>query len=191
MRLTWRFWHEMRRCENGVPYYLQHQVWKPGQDDPRGLGGDQIPMALSSWNLLHAYTGDEAVVADMRLMADYWLAHGLAPSTSAWALMPFPYNLQPHSGRYDGDMRAGPGVLQPDKAGSFGAELLTLYQITRDRRYLARRHAHRGDARVNRARRRRAAIAVALQGGRGHRRDRDSEAGLRTLRRWPVAAARD
>ena len=37
----------------------------------------------------------------------------------------------------------------------------------------------------------RAAIAVALQSGRRHRRDRDREAGLRTLRRWPVAAARD
>jgi hypothetical protein len=136
VRLTWRFWHQMRRCENGVPYYLQHQVWKPGADDPRGLGGDQISMAMSSWNLLYAYTGDADVVADMRLMADYWLAHGLTPSTSAWALMPLPYNLEPHSGRYDGDMRAGPGVLQPDKAGSFGAELLTLYKITADRRYL-------------------------------------------------------
>jgi hypothetical protein len=136
IRLTWQFWHGMRRCENGVPYYLQHQVWKPGQDDPRGLGGDQISMALSSWNLLHAYTGDEDVVSDMRLMADYWLAHGLAPPTSAWAGMPFPYNLAPHSERYDGDMRAGPGVLQPDKAGSFGSELLTLYQITGERRYL-------------------------------------------------------
>jgi hypothetical protein len=136
VRLTWQFWHSIRRCENGVPYYLQHQVWKPDQDDHRGLGGDQISMALSSWNLLHAYTGDEAVVADMRLMADYWLAHGLTQATSPWPSMPFPYNMQTHSGRYDGDMRAGPGVLQPDKAGSFGAELLTLYQVTGERRYV-------------------------------------------------------
>ncbi len=181
----------MRRCENGVPYYLQHQVWKPGEDDPRGLGGDQIPMALSSWNLLHAYTGDEAIVADMRLMADYWLAHGLCAVHERVGADAVSLQSSAASGRYDGDMRAGPGVLQPDKAGSFGAELLTLYQITKDRRYLDAADAHRGDARVNRARRRRAAIAVALQSGRGHRRDRDSEAGLRTLRRWPVAAARD
>ena len=59
-------------------------------------------------------------VADMRLMADYWLAHGLSPSdervgADAVSLQ----SSEPHSGRYDGDMRAGPGVLQPDKAGSF------------------------------------------------------------------------
>jgi hypothetical protein len=134
--LVWQFWHQMRRCENGVPYYLQHQVWKPDRDDPRGLGGDQISMALSSWNRLHAYTGDEAIVADMRLMADHWLETGLTPSSAAWPWLPYPYNLEVHSGRYDGDMRAGPGVIQPDKAASFGAELMTLYKVTNDRKYL-------------------------------------------------------
>ena len=119
-----------------MPYYLQHQVWNPDRDDPRGLGGDQIPMALSSWNLLHAYSGDESIVADMRVMADYWLARGLTPASAAWPGMPYPYNLQAH-GRYDGDMRGGPGVIQPDKAASFGAELLTLYKISGDAKYLA------------------------------------------------------
>jgi hypothetical protein len=94
----------------------------------------------------------------MRMMADYWLAHGLTPATAAWRDVPYPYNLQPHSGQYDGDMRAGPGVVQPDKAGSFGAELLTLYEITGERRYLeaARRIAqtlagavHEGDDRTS------------------------------------------
>jgi hypothetical protein len=33
-------------------------------------------------------------------------------------------------------MRAGKGFLQPDKAASFGAELVTLYQITGRERYL-------------------------------------------------------
>ena len=33
-------------------------------------------------------------------------------------------------------MVAGKGYLQPDKAGSFGAELVTLYEITGERRYL-------------------------------------------------------
>src|SRR6476620_3745183 len=54
IRILWDFWHNMRKCSNEVPYYLQHQVWTPDgdKDDPRGLGGDQINMALDSWNLL-------------------------------------------------------------------------------------------------------------------------------------------
>jgi hypothetical protein len=135
VRLVWGFWQRMEKCPNGVPYYLQHQVWKP-EHDPRGLGGDQISMALSSWNLLHAYLGDAAVVADMRLMADFWLAHGMTGKDGPWPNLPFPYNTEVHSGRYDGDMVAGKGFLQPDKAGAFGAELVDLHQITGDPRYL-------------------------------------------------------
>jgi hypothetical protein len=41
-----------------------------------------------------------------------------------------------HSGVYDGDMRAGKGFLQPDKAASFGAELVVLYQMTGNKKYL-------------------------------------------------------
>jgi hypothetical protein len=135
VRLVWGFWQRLPKCPNGVPYALQHQVWKP-EHDPRGLGGDQISMALSSWNLLHAYLGDPAVVADMRLQADHWLAHGRTGPVGPWPHLPFPYNTDVHSGRYDGDMIAGKGYLQPDKAGSFGAELLTLFKITGERRYL-------------------------------------------------------
>jgi hypothetical protein len=135
IRLVWNFWRDLKPCANGVPYYLQHQVWKP-EEDPRGLGGDQISMALSSWNLLYDYTGDSRVLDNMRLMADYWLAHGLSKSTDTWTNLPFPYNTVQHSGVFDGDMRAGKNFLQPDKAGSFGIELIKLYKITRDDKYL-------------------------------------------------------
>jgi hypothetical protein len=135
VRLVWGFWRTRPDCPNGVPYVLQHQVWKP-EHDPRGLGGDQISMALSSWNLLHQYLGDEAVVADMRRLADHWIAHGLSAPDAAWPNVPYPYNTDVHSGRYDGDMVAGMGFLQPDKAGSFGAELVTLHRITGEKRYL-------------------------------------------------------
>ena len=154
VRLVWGFWQQLPACPNGVPYVLQHQVWKP-EHDPRGLGGDQISMALSSWNVLHQYLGDPAVVADMRRMADYWIDHGFSGRADAWPNVPFPYNTDVHSGRYDGDMIAGKDYLQPDKAGSFGAELVTLYRITGERRYLdaARgiadtlaRHVQPGDA---------------------------------------------
>ena len=130
VRRVFDFWLKMRKCPNGVPYYLQHQVWKPGEDDPRGLGGDQIPMALSSWNLLYGYLGEPAVKENMVLMADYWLAHGMSRPDLLWANLPYPYNTDLHSGHYDGDMRAGKGFLQPDKAASFGAELVVLYKMT-------------------------------------------------------------
>ncbi len=136
IRLIWNFWKNMRKCPKGVPYYLQHQVWKAGEDDPRGLGGDQINMALDSWNLLYGYLGDPAIKQNMILMADYWLAHGMSKPDLLWANLPYPYNLEIHSGEYDGDMRAGKGFLQPDKAGSFGAELVMLYRMTGHRRYL-------------------------------------------------------
>ena len=136
IRQVWNFWITMRSCPNGVPYYLLHQVWKADKDDPRGLGGDQISMALSSWNLLYGYLGDPRLHDNMRLMADYWMAHGIAPEDQRWGGLPYPYTLEEQSGRYDGDMRAGPGFLQPDKAASFGAELIVLYKVTGDRRYL-------------------------------------------------------
>jgi hypothetical protein len=135
VRLVWSFWNGMEKCENGVPYYMQHMIWYPNRHS-NGLGGDQIPMALSSWNLLYGYLGDEAIRKNMIFMADYWLDHGLSKPTDAWANTVFPYDTLRHSGVYDGDMVAGKGVLQPDKAASFASELVTLYKMTGNRRYL-------------------------------------------------------
>jgi hypothetical protein len=136
IRAIWNFWIHMRNCQNGVPYYLQHQVWMPDHDDERGLGGDQINMALDAWSLLYGYLGDPAIAQNMTMMADYWLDHGISRPTDVWANLPYPYNTDIHSGQYDGDMRAGKGYLQPDKAGSFGAELVMLYKMTGNQRYL-------------------------------------------------------
>jgi len=136
IRLVWDFWVHMRKCPDGVPYYLQHQVWKADQDDPRGLGGDQINMALDSWDLLYDYLGDPAITENMVLIANYWLDHGMSSAGSLWPDLPFPYTTEVESGQYDGDMRAGKGFLQPDKAGSFGAELVMLYKKTGNPRYL-------------------------------------------------------
>jgi hypothetical protein len=57
---VWTFWDTMRHDMNGLPYYMNHQVWRP-INDPRGAGGDQYAMALSSWQLLYQYSGDEKV----------------------------------------------------------------------------------------------------------------------------------
>jgi hypothetical protein len=115
---------------------MNHQVWRSYEHDIRGLGGDQINMALSSWALLYAYTGDQEIIENMKYMADNYLDRSLSDSSDAWPFLPYPYNTDIHSGKYDGDMRNGKGFLQPDKAGSFGFELINLYKITGNKRYL-------------------------------------------------------
>lgn len=135
LRLTWKFWDTMRTDYNGLPYYMNHQVWRPVYNDARGLGGDQFQMALSSWQLLYAYTGDQRVKENMRFMADYYLSHGLSPANCAWPGIPFPYNDMIYSGNYDGDMILGKNYTQPDKAGSLGIELVKLYKLVSREQY--------------------------------------------------------
>jgi hypothetical protein len=132
LHTIWNFWFTMRRDPNGLPYYMNHQVWNKDIDDPRGIGGDQFMMAISSWRLLYAYMGDERIKANIYFLAGYYLAHGLSPSACKWPDIPFPYNTLTYSGNYDGDMRNGKDVAQPDKAGSFGLELVHVYKIKND-----------------------------------------------------------
>ena len=132
---VWDFWKNMEVDANGMQYYMNHQVWHPNHDN-RGLGGDQLNMALSSWDLYYNYTGDDSVIRNMRYMADYYLENSLSPSTAAWPDIPYPYNMDVESGIYDGDMIIGKGYTQPDKAGSFGIELVHLYKKTGDQKYL-------------------------------------------------------
>jgi hypothetical protein len=119
-----------------LPYYMNHQVWNPDFNDPRGIGGDQFAMAISSWRLYYPYTGNERVKANMYFIADYYLTHGLSSASANWANLPFPYNTYIYSGLYDGDMKSGKDILQPDKAGSFGLELVHLYKIGENKQYL-------------------------------------------------------
>jgi hypothetical protein len=133
--LVWNFWKNMETDSNGLKYYMNHQVWKP-EHDMRGLGGDQINMALSSWGLLYAYTGYPEVIDNMKYIADTYLDRSLSDPADKWPYIPYPYNTEVHSGKYDGDMRNGKGITQPDKAGSFGYELVTLFKITGEQKYL-------------------------------------------------------
>ncbi|MDB5007187.1 MAG: hypothetical protein JWP45_1580 [Mucilaginibacter sp.] len=132
----WKFWDTMRRDINGLPYYMNHQVWNASLNDPRGIGGDQFMMTLSSWRLLYAYTGNDKIKENMSFIAGYYLTHGLSPATCKWPDIPFPYNTLIYSGIYDGDMRNGKDITQPDKAGSFGLELIHLYKIKNDPTFL-------------------------------------------------------
>ena len=135
LMLVWNFWNKMEPDSNGLKYYMNHQVWKPGHD-MRGLGGDQINMALSSWRLLYAYSGYPEILANMKYMADNYLERSLSEPDDKWPYLPYPYNTEIHSGKYDGDMRNGKGITQPDKAGNFGYELVNLYKMTGEGKYL-------------------------------------------------------
>lgn len=135
LKLVWSFWENMEVCNNGIKYYMNHQVWSP-QHDKRGLGGDQLQMALSSWDLFYNYTGNESIIENMKYIADYYLDHSLSSPDCQWPDLPYPYNTDIHSGIYDGDMILGKGYLQPDKAGSFGFELVKLYKKTDNEKYL-------------------------------------------------------
>jgi hypothetical protein len=132
---VWKFWKNMEKDSNGMPYYMNHQVWRPGHDR-RGLGGDQLMMALSSWDLYYNFTGDASVIGNMKLMADYYLENSLSKPGDSWPDIPYPYNMNVESGIYDGDMILGKNFTQPDKAGSFGYELVRLYKKTGDAKYL-------------------------------------------------------
>lgn len=127
---VWNFWDTMKVDYNGLPYYMNHLAWYPEGYVDRGIGGDQIAMMLSSWQLLYAYTGNQKVKENMHFMADWYMSHSMSPSDCKWPDLPFPQNTVIYSGNYDGDMILGPGFLQPDKAGSFGLELLKMHQTT-------------------------------------------------------------
>jgi hypothetical protein len=141
---VWNFWDTMRTDKNGLPYFMNHQVWRPDFNDRRGVGGDQFAMALSSWNLYYGYSGNDAVKEELKFIADYYLTHSLSPADAVWPNFPYPYNTLIYSGIYDGDMVIGPGFTQPDKAGSIAFELVKLYKMTNtttypnitDKRYL-------------------------------------------------------
>jgi hypothetical protein len=132
--LVWNFWKNLPADSTGDKYYLHHQVYQPG--DRRGLGGDQLMMALSSWDLLYDYTGDESIIENMKYIANYYIKNSLSSPECKWANLPYPYNTVLYSGKYDGDMVIGKGYLQPDKAGSLGCELIKLYKKTREEKYL-------------------------------------------------------
>src|ERR1700722_7398291 len=136
INFVWNFWDTMRHDMNGLPYYMNHQVWNPDFNDPRGIGGDHFSMALSSWPLYFPYRGNDRVKASMKFLADYYPTRSLSRADAKWPNLPFPYNSYIYSGIYNGDMTAGVEILQPDKAGSFGLELVHLYKIVEKTLYL-------------------------------------------------------
>ncbi len=144
VRLLFPWWSSGINPITGDPWYMGHQKWHTIDGVPEseptweGIAGDQFAMAISSWSLFYDYTGDPAVLDNIVHIADYYIDHSLSPASATWGNLPYPYNVHGDDVpiTYDGDMIDGEGVLQPDKAGSFGAELVVLYKKLGTQRYL-------------------------------------------------------
>ena len=135
LNLIWNFWKNIPTSSGNKYYMMDHSYSATLQGNK--VGGDQYAMALSSWALYYAYTGDTELIQNMVYIANTYLANSLSPSSAAWANLPYPCNYSsPTLPVYDGDFVLGAGVTQPDKAGSFGNELVSLYKITGDTNYL-------------------------------------------------------
>ena len=136
LSLIWNFWKNYPTDINGLKYYMTDHSYCSGGCGNQ-IGGDQFSMALSSEGPLYAYTGDSAVINDMIYIANTYLAHSLTPSNYYYANVPYSSNFtRRDTAIYDGDYLLGAGVVQPDKAGAFGYELINLFKITKDTAYL-------------------------------------------------------
>jgi len=144
---VWKFWDEMPYAFDGTKYYMIHRIrpfvvkdvpyYAPGEQHDDGIGGDQIQMALDSWTKWYAYSGNPKVLENMVYMTEFYLARGLSADTDEWPLLPYPWHTsQKADFRYDGDLRDGKGVTQIDKAGDFGYQLINVYKMTGNERYL-------------------------------------------------------
>lgn len=141
LSLIWNYWNLMpsfyELAPGGKPFggldTKKYLVFRTLED--QGVGGDQFAMMLSSWKLYYAYTGNRAVLDNMIYQADYYLAHSLSPASSAWPNLPYPCNLT-RNAIYDGDLTSGKDITQPDKAASFAAELVDLFKMTGEKKYL-------------------------------------------------------
>jgi len=152
LRQVWNYWNNLPMMPNGYKYHVQFRIANaPGNEkgaQEGGLGGDQIGMAMSSWRLYYAYSGDPRLIADMKYMADTYLDLGLSPADYSWPNITYPCNIsagiEPGEAKtegtlpliYNGDTRDGVGITQPDKAGSFAYELVMLYEMTGETKYL-------------------------------------------------------
>jgi hypothetical protein len=145
LELTWNYWNNipglwMRNVKNfkqkyGIQYPPLYLIFRTQDPADLGIGGGQFAQMLSSFDLYYNYSGNQAVLDNMIFQADWYINHGFSDPSCAWPNIPYPCNTEMLP-VYDGDLVLGKGYTQPDKAGDFGYELVTLFKKTGNKLYL-------------------------------------------------------
>ena len=129
---------------SGLPLYRTNSYMDPNTqraagwpNNPAGMNAMFIESALA----YYAYSGNPAVLAFATGAADFDLAHGLTLPTDSWAGVPYASG-DSDSTTYQGasygnttGVGDGSGILEPDKMGELGYQLLRLYEVTGSTRY--------------------------------------------------------
>jgi hypothetical protein len=135
--LVWNWYSNLPPEPNGVPSYMQSATY----GDRNHLAADSHGLALTSWRLFYAYSGNPAVLDVMRYIADFTLDYGMSPSDAAWPNLMYETNTRERppiaAGFYDGEVYAGPGYLLPHSSANFANQLVDLYKMTGNARYLS------------------------------------------------------
>lgn len=144
INLLWNYWKNSP-VTNGFKNYMQYRI----AELTAGADADQFTEALSSWRLLYQYSGNADVLEDMIYIADFYLNKSYSP-TALWLNVLYTSNSdrlngdvysspgRPISGNnyFYGDLIRGEGFARVNVAGHLGSELIPLYKITGNKRYL-------------------------------------------------------
>jgi len=128
----------------GRPAYFSQSYLDPDTQqtagwpsNPAGMNAMLIESALG----YYAYSGDAAVLAFARSLADHHLDDGVTPAGWSWPNVPYASGdagSLTYQGAAYGDSTGvgdGRGVIEPDKLGELGFSLLRLYEATGITRY--------------------------------------------------------
>lgn len=129
---------------NGKPFYYTQSYMDPDTQTAAGWPNNPAgknAMLIESAIGYYQFSGDSSVLAVAKGLADQQLATGMTLASDNWASVPYASgdadSLIFKGASYGNSTGVGDGVgvIEPDKIGEFGRQLVQLYKLTGDTRY--------------------------------------------------------